>query len=195
MTSEVFGGYMLLTWLPTYLQTSRGLSVLNAGMLTSIPFGIAAIAAILLGGLSDKLLTQEARLAGRRRLLIAVMLICDAVILLVPMLDSLWAIVVVLTIARTAGAAGSAMNFALVTDLVHNRANIGKVTSITVLGGNTFGILGPIVTGYVVALTGSFNGSFVLAGVLALAGAVATLAMTRRPIEAASAPRVAVAPA
>ncbi len=32
---EVFGGYMLLTWLPSYLQTSRGLSVLNAGMLTA----------------------------------------------------------------------------------------------------------------------------------------------------------------
>ncbi|MGA3400341.1 MAG: MFS transporter [Acetobacteraceae bacterium] len=192
---EVFGGYMLLTWLPSYLQTSRGLSVLNAGMLTAVPFGIAAVAAILLGLLSDKLLTHDGRLAGKRRLLLAAMLVSDAVILLVPVLDSLWAIVVVLSIARTAGAAGSAMNFALVTDLVHNRADIGKVTSITVLGGNTFGMLGPIVTGYVVALTGSFNGSFVLTGVLALCGAAATLTMTRRPIEAASRHRVAVAPA
>ncbi len=123
------------------------------------------------------------------------MLVSDAVILLVPMLDSLWAIVVVLTIARAAGAAGSAMNFALVTDLVHNRADIGKVTSITVLGGNSFGMMGPIVTGYVVALTGSFNGSFLLTGILALCGAVATLTMTRRPIEAAASPSVAVAPA
>ncbi len=49
--------------------------------------------------------------------------------------------------------------------------------------------------GYVVALTGSFNGSFVLTGILALCGAAATLTMTRRPIEAASARRVMVAPA
>jgi ACS family glucarate transporter-like MFS transporter len=192
---EVFGGCMLPTWLPTYLQTSRGLSVLNAGMLTSVPFGIAAVVAILLGGLSDKLLTHDSRLAGKRRLLLAAMLISDAVILLVPMLDSLWAIVVVLTIARAAGAAGSAMNFALVTDLVHNRADIGKVTSITVLGGNSFGMMGPIVTGYVVALTGSFNGSFVLTGILALCGAAATLTMTRRPIEAAAPHQAVVAPA
>ncbi len=183
---EVFGGYMLLTWLPSYLQSSRGLSVLNAGMLTAVPFGIAAVVAVLLGLLSDRLLTHDSRLAGKRRLLLAAMLVSDAIILLVPALDSLWAIVVVLTIARAAGAAGSAMNFALVTDLVHNRADIGKVPSITVLGGNTFGMLGPIVTGYVVALTGSFNGSFVLTGILALCGAAATLTMTRRPIDAAA---------
>jgi ACS family glucarate transporter-like MFS transporter len=192
---EVFGGYMLLTWLPSYLQTSRGLSVMNAGMLTAVPFGVAAVAAVLLGLLSDRLLTHDGRLAGKRRLLLAAMLVSDAVILLVPMLDSLTAIVVVLTVARTAGAAGSAMNFALVTDLVHNRADIGKVTSITVLGGNSFGMMGPIVTGYVVALTGSFNGSFVLTGILALCGAAATLTMTRRPIEAAPTQGIAVAPA
>jgi ACS family glucarate transporter-like MFS transporter len=191
----VFGGYMLLTWLPSYLQTSRGLSVMNAGMLTAVPFGVAAVAAVLLGLLSDRLLTHDGRLAGKRRLLLAAMLVSDAVILLVPMLDSLTAIVVVLTVARTAGAAGSAMNFALVTDLVHNRADIGKVTSITVLGGNSFGMMGPIVTGYVVSLTGSFNGSFVLTGVLALCGAAATLTMTRRPIEAAPTQGIAVAPA
>jgi hypothetical protein len=44
-------------------------------------------------------------------------------------------------------------------------------------------MMGPIVTGYVVALTGSFNGTFAVAGVLALIGAAATLTMTRRPIE------------
>ncbi|MGA8192313.1 MAG: hypothetical protein WB902_02970, partial [Acetobacteraceae bacterium] len=53
-----------------------------------------------------------------------------------------------------------------------------------VLGGNSFGMMGPIVTGFVVALTGSFNGTFAVAGILALIGAVATLTMTRRPMEA-----------
>jgi ACS family glucarate transporter-like MFS transporter len=57
------------------------------------------------------------------------------------------------------------------------------VTSITVLGGNSFGIMGPIVTGYVLALTGSFNATFAVAGVLALLGAVCTLTLTRMPIE------------
>ena len=68
--------------------------------------------------------------------MLAVLMVSVSSILLVPVLDSLWTIVAVLAVARSAGAAGSALNFALVTDLVRNRADIGKVTSITVLGGN-----------------------------------------------------------
>jgi len=181
---EVYGGYMLLTWLPSYLQTAKGLSVLNAGMLTAVPFGAATVVAIGLGRISDRLLSRDAVHAGRRRSMLAVMLVSAASILLIPFINSLWLIVVVLAVARSMGAAGSALNFALVTDLVRNPADIGKVTSITVLGGNSFGMMGPIVTGYVVGLTGSFNGTFAVAGILALIGAVATLTMTRRPIEA-----------
>jgi len=180
---EVYGGYMLLTWLPTYLQNAKGLSVLNAGMLTAVPFGAATVVAILLGWLSDRLLSREAVHAGRRRIMLAVLLVSAASILLIPFIDSLWLIVLILAIARSMGAAGSALNFALVTDLVRNPADIGKVTSITVLGGNSFGMMGPIVTGFVVGITGSFNGTFAVAGILALIGAVATLTMTRRPIE------------
>jgi MFS family permease len=180
---EVYGGYMLLTWLPSYLQSAKGLSVLNAGMLTAVPFGAATVVAIVLGRISDKLLSRDAVHAGRRRSMLAVMLVSAASILLIPFIDSLWLIVLVLAVARSMGAAGSALNFALVTDLVRNPADIGKVTSITVLGGNSFGMMGPIVTGYVVGLTGSFNGTFVLAGILALIGAAATLTMTRKAIE------------
>jgi len=186
---EVYGGYMLLTWLPSYLQAAKGLSVLNAGMLTAVPFGAATVVAIALGRISDRLLSRDAVHAGRRRSMLAVMLVSAASILLIPFIDSLWLIVVVLAFARSMGAAGSALNFALVTDLVRNPADIGKVTSITVLGGNSFGMMGPIVTGYVVGLTGSFNGTFAVAGILALIGAVATLTMTRRPIEAYTALR------
>src|ERR1700733_11580430 len=181
---EVYGGYMLLTWLPSYLQQAKGLSFLNAGMVSAVPFGAAMVMAVVLGKLSDRLLNRESAHAGRRRVMLAVLMLTTSIILGVPFLDNLWAIVAVLAIARSTGAAGSALNFALVTDLVRNPADIGKVTSITVLGGNSFGMMGPIVTGYVVGLTGSFNGTFAVAGALALIGAVATLTMTRRPIEA-----------
>jgi hypothetical protein len=89
---------------------------------------------------------------------------------------------VLLAAMRAAGLAGSALNFALVTDLVRNRSDIGKVTSTTVIGGNSFGLAAPIVTGYVVQITGSFDNAFFIAGFLPLIGAVATLTMTRRAI-------------
>jgi len=181
--TEVYGGYMLLTWLPSYLQQAKGLSVMNAGMLTALPFGLAAVMAIGLGWISDKLLTPETVQAGRRRSMIAVMLLGISAILLVPLIDPLWLIILILAVVRALGQAGSALNFALVTDIVRNRADVGKVTAITVLGGNTFGLMAPIVTGYVIGWTGSFDRAFVVAGLLPLAGAAATFCMTRKPIE------------
>ena len=109
---EVYGGYMLLTWLPSYLQSAKGLSVLNAGMLTAVPFGAASVVAVLLGRLSDRLLSRDAVPCGTPPDDAgAVMLVSAASILLIPFIDSLWLIVVVLAFARSTGAAGSALNF------------------------------------------------------------------------------------
>ncbi len=179
---EVYGGYMLLTWLPTYLQQAKGLSVMNAGMLTAVPFATASVIAIGLGKLSDRLLNPRTVGEGKRRIMVAALLVGASAMMLVPLLDQLWLIIVLLAIVRAMGLAGSALNFALVTDLVRNRADIGKVTSTTVVGGNTFGLAAPIVTGYVVQLTGSFDNAFLVAGFLPLIGAVATLTMTLKPI-------------
>jgi MFS family permease len=182
--TEVYGSYMLITWLPSYLQQAKGLSLMDAGMLTAVPFALASVFGVGLGWISDLLLTPETVQAGRRRSMVAVMLLGVSVTVLVPLIDRLWIIILILAFVRALGQAGSALNFALVTDLVRNRADIGKVTAITVMGGNTFGLIAPIVTGYIIALTGSFDRAFVVAGLLPLAGAAATFLMTRKPIEA-----------
>lgn len=180
----VYGGYMLLTWLPSYLQQARGLNTMNAGFVSAIPFGAAAIISIVLGRIGDMQLSSADVHSGRRRSMIAIMLLGPTAMLLVPYLHSLWSILVVLSVAASMGWTASALNFALVTDLVRSQADIGKVTSITVLGGNLFGVMGPIVTGYVLQITGSFNATFAVAGALALLGAACTLTLTRQPIEA-----------
>ena len=190
---EVYGGYMLLTWLPSYLQQAKGLSVMDAGMLTAIPFGVAAVLGIGLGKLSDVLLNPRTVSDGKRRIMIAVLLACASTLMIIPLINQLWLIIVLLAAMRAAGMAGSALNFALVTDLVRNRSDIGKVTSTTVIGGNSFGLAAPIVTGYVVQITGSFDNAFFIAGFLPLIGAVATLTMTRRAILPDQVPAVAAA--
>jgi predicted MFS family arabinose efflux permease len=180
----VYGGYMLLTWLPSYMQQAKGLSLMSAGFVSAVPFAAAAVMSVVLGRVGDRQLTSAQVYSGHRRWMIAVMLMGPALMLLVPYIDSLSLIVLLLSVAASMGWTASALNFALVNDLVRNPADIGKVTSTTVLGGNLFGIMGPIVTGYVIQLTGSFNATFMVAGGLALCGAICTLTMTRQPIEA-----------
>ena len=155
---------------------------MNAGMLTAIPFGAASVLGIALGKLSDMLLNPKTVSDGKRRVMIAVLLAGASTLMIIPFIDQLWLIIILLAVMRAMGLAGSALNFALVTDLVRNRSDIGKVTSTTVVGGNTFGLCAPIVTGYVVQITGSFDNAFFIAGFLPLIGAVATLTMTRKAI-------------
>jgi ACS family glucarate transporter-like MFS transporter len=52
------------------------------------------------------------------------------------------------------------------------------------IGGNTFGLAAPIVTGYVVQMTKSYTAAFVVAGIFLLAGTTVALTMTRKPIGA-----------
>jgi nitrate/nitrite transporter NarK len=65
---------------------------------------------------------------------------------------------------------------------LHAGKSIGTAVGWIQLGGNIFGLAAPIVTGYIVAATGSFTSAFLLAGALLIIGAVVTLTMTRRPV-------------
>jgi ACS family glucarate transporter-like MFS transporter len=60
--------------------------------------------------------------------------------------------------------------------------------AITAFGGNLFGLIAPIITGYIVADTGGYIWAFRIAAALLLCGAFATLLMTRKVIEPQHAP-------
>jgi len=161
---------------------ARHLSVLNAGLMTAVPYAISVVLGIALGILSDRLLSAEAVRSGRRRTMVAVVTLSSAVILLAPLVSSTWLIVALVTICITANSTGSALNYALANDLLPDATSVGKVTSLIVVVGNAFGILAPIATGYLIAATGTFSAALMIAGGLALLGAVFTLTLTRRPI-------------
>jgi ACS family glucarate transporter-like MFS transporter len=82
------------------------------------------------------------------------------------------------------GAVG--LNMALTNDLVRNPAFSASAAGILLFGGNSFGSMAPLVTGFIVKRTGSFDAAFVLAGVLMIMAALISYFMTRVPIEAPS---------
>ena len=178
----VYSVYLYMTWLPNYLQTARRLSLVGSGIYTSIPFLAASIVNIIANWCGDRLLSAEAVRSGKRRFLVALCLLLTAAGLLIPFAQSLTAVVVLVSIAASFGNVGPAANGALVGDLLRSPADAGRAFAFLVLGGNTFGLLAPIVTGYIVNATGSFNSAFMLAGTLALIGAVVSLALARTPI-------------
>src|SRR5947208_1040672 len=60
-----YGLYFYFTWLPTYLITVLGFSVLGGGLFASLPFLLAGIADVVGGWLSDRLARTYGLRAGR----------------------------------------------------------------------------------------------------------------------------------
>lgn len=179
----VYTAYLFLTWLPTYLQSTHELSTMNTGYLTAVPYLITVVLGVAIARLSDRILTSKDIQAGRRRNFIAAMAVLAMVILLAPLVDGLWQLLIVLTLVLTGSTTGAGLNFTLASDLLRNPRDVSRVVAITALGGNLFGLIAPIITGYVVSGTGGYAWAFRIAAALLLCGCFATLGMTRRPIE------------
>ncbi|HEY4419234.1 MAG TPA: MFS transporter, partial [Pseudonocardia sp.] len=181
-SSAVYTQYLFLTWLPGYLEQARGLSVLKSGAFTAVPYIVAMVLGIALGVVVDRLLSGQGRAGGRRRIVVAAFLLVSSVVLLTPFVESLAVVIVLISISLTCVSSAVSMNLALLADLLRSPRLAGRANSIAMVGGNTFGIAAPIVTGYVVQATGSYTAAFVVAGIFLLLGTTIALTMTRSPI-------------
>ncbi|WP_233832768.1 MFS transporter [Paraburkholderia sp. ZP32-5] len=183
----VYTVYLFLSWLPSYLQSAHGLSVLKTGFYTAVPYAVAVPGTIFMGWLSDRLLRNAPVNSGRRRNMVALLLLCSACILVTPLVHNTFVVLALFSFSLTSIGSTVGLNIALLSDLLPNPANTGRAHGFLVTGGNLFGVLAPIATGYVVSFTGSYSAAFVIAGILLVVGATVCLTMTRKPIAPATA--------
>jgi ACS family glucarate transporter-like MFS transporter len=176
--------YLFLTWLPTYLVQSRGLNILHSGVQTGICYFGAMVLTIIMGRLCDHMLTPEAVHAGKRRYAVVILAFGASVMVLAPFTGSEVWLLAEITFSLACVQSVFVNTYSLTNDLLHAGKSIGTAVGWIQLGGNIFGLAAPIVTGYIVAATGSFTSAFLLAGALLIIGAVLTLTMTRRPVGA-----------
>jgi MFS family permease len=175
----VYTQYLFLTWLPNYLQTQKGITLLASGGLMALPYIGAVLLTIALGFISDIALRKQTVQGGRRRMMVAATMLGSAVILAAPEISNVYIILVLIMLALTGVSTGVALNIALLSDLLDSPADIGVATAVLVFGGNVFGILAPIVTGYVIVATGNYNWAFAIAGVLLVVGCASCLFLAR----------------
>jgi MFS family permease len=178
----VYSVYLYLSWLPNYLQTARGLSIVNSGLFTSVPFLVGGVVIILTNWIGDMILTPETMHGGARRIVVVTCLLLCAVGVAIPFVGSLTLVIVLTIFPISFGGTASATNAALANDLLRSQADSGRAFAFMVLGGNVFGLLAPIVTGYIVQITGSFSSAFVVAGGLSLVGAAVSFTLTRHTL-------------
>jgi ACS family glucarate transporter-like MFS transporter len=177
-----YTSYFFLAWLPGFLQSAYHLTVMQAGGYTAVPFALSTVLSIALSYGCDRVLTPRAMHAGARRYAVALGALLSGSIVLTPYVGSIGLATTVLTVALTFNTFAQSMNFALANDRLRSPADVGRTYAFFTLGGITFGILGPIVTGYLVAMTGNFKVALVLCGGLSVVAAILVSTLTHRAL-------------
>jgi ACS family D-galactonate transporter-like MFS transporter len=162
--------WFFLTWFPSYLVTARHLSIIKVGLYAIIPY-IAAFLGVLIGGaVADWLLRSGLSVGASRKIPIVVGMLLASVIVLANYINDINLVITVMSIAFF-GQGITGIAWTLVSDTAP-RELLGLAGGVFNFFANLGSILTPLVIGFVLATTNSFNGALVYISALALIGAL-----------------------
>jgi len=158
--------YFFLTWFPVYLVKERGMSILNAGFVAALP-AICGFAGGVLGGLiSDGLLRRGHSLTVARKTPIVIGMLLSTCMIACNYVEGSTLVVAIMALAFFGKGLG-ALGWAVVSDTSPKEIS-GLSGALFNTFGNTAGITTPIVIGYLIKGTGSFNAALVFVAANAL---------------------------
>jgi ACS family glucarate transporter-like MFS transporter len=168
--------YFFITWFPVYLVQQRGMSILNAGIVASIP-AICGFAGGVLGGVwSDALLRKRFSLTVARKLPIVGGMLLSTIMIACNYVETPWLVVALMALSFFGKGVG-ALGWAVVSDTVPKQI-AGLSGALFNTFGNLSSITTPIVIGYIVHTTGSFEGALVFVAANAVVATLSYLVIT-----------------
>ncbi|MCW2244318.1 ACS family glucarate transporter-like MFS transporter [Azospirillum canadense] len=165
--------YFFITWFPVYLVQARGMSILNAGFVASIPAICGFVGGILGGVLSDAMLRKGFSLTSARKTPIVLGMLMSMAMIACNYTDVQWIVVALMALAFFGKGIG-ALGWAVMSDCAPKEIT-GLSGGVFNMCGNLSSISTPIVIGYIIQTSGSFNGALVFVGANALIAAVSYL--------------------
>ena len=170
-----FGGnstqVFFVTWFPTYLVNVRGMSFINAGMMTMLPYLAASIGVLIAGQFSDRLLKRSGSANLARKLpIVGGMLLASTIVLANFVPTGSDTLVIAIMSVAFFGQGMTNLGWTVISD-VAPKEHIGLTAGIFNFSANLAGIVTPLVIGFAYQSTGSFVGPLIYIGVVALLGA------------------------
>ncbi|MGV4662291.1 MFS transporter, partial [Burkholderia pseudomallei] len=176
-TGVAFFGYnyvlfFFLSWFPSYLVQAHHLNIREMSVATVVPWLVGTIGLACGGVISDGIykLTGNAMLS-RRIVLVGCLLGAGVCVAIAGSVRSTQSAIALMSVSLFFLYATGAIYWAIVQDIVAP-GRVGAVSGCLHCMGSLSGVIGPAVTGFIVERSGSFVSAFVLAGAIALAGAV-----------------------
>ena len=177
-----YTGWLYIAWLPGYLQAQQGFSLAKTGWVAAIPFLAAAVGMWVNGALVDALARRGCDLAKTRKAAIVCGLMLSALgtLLVVQSTTPVQAVAFISMALFCVHFAGTSA-----WGLVQVMVSPGKVASVAAIqnfGSFVFASFAPIVTGWVVDTTGSFNLALTIAAAVTFTGALCYLFIVKARI-------------
>lgn len=161
--------YLMITWLPTYLSTERGLSLANTAFGSAFPFVCAMIGTNIFGAAIDRLSRHSDPTRVRKWFLLPYAVSALA-LLAVPAVSSAAMAIAVLSVAMFLLTSATPVYASSSLDLAPRYA--GTVVGMQNAFANLAGVLAPVVVGYMVKALG-WSSAFWLTAAVSLAGITA----------------------
>ncbi len=168
----IYGLYFYLTWLPTYFTEARGFTAVQAAGLSSMVLLTGGVATIGGGWLTDYLLAHHGRRVARLVGAVA-MPVSGSALIAAALVSS--PVVAAVLFAVAAGAADLCLSaaWAICHDIGDTAA--GTVTGAMNTFGNLGGALSPLVVGYALQWSGSWQVPLFIGGGVYIVGGVLTV--------------------
>ncbi len=154
--------WFFMTWFPIYLVKERGMSILQAGFMASVPAVCGLIGGIMSGFFSDWLLRKTGNLSLARKVPITLGLTMSASMILCNYVSS-EAMVMFLMSAAFFGKGFGSLGWAVVADTAPKEI-VGTTGGLFNSLGNVAGIITPVVIGYILQETNSFANALIFVG-------------------------------
>jgi ACS family glucarate transporter-like MFS transporter len=154
--------YFFATWFPIYLVRERGLNIMEAGFAAAAP-AMCGFAGGLVGGYaSDYLLKRTGSIDIARKGPLLIGMLLAMLIIACVFVQAEWMVITLMAVAFF-GKGVASLGWAVMSDVAPKEL-AGLTGSIFNMFGNVAGIVTPVVIGYIVAATGSFDGALVFVG-------------------------------
>jgi len=172
--------YFLLAWLPTYLVQEEHLSIGSMSRLTAAIFLLIACTTLLAGWLSDRLIARGASATSVRLKIVVGGQAMASSLLALTLVHGHPLIALGLLAIACVGHGGYASNHWAIAQTLAGPAMAGRWSSLQNGVANFAGIVAPWLAGLIVQTRGSARLAFVVAGGVALAGAMSFAFLVRR---------------
>ena len=152
-----YNSYFFITWLPMFLMQDRGLSFSEMGFAASLPLLCGAVGEVFAGWASDRVHSSgKLSLTATRKLFICIGLVMALGIGFAAVTEDIVLTLILLCLAKTGTVVAASQIWAIPSEIAP-RNMTGIVAGIQNCVSNFGGVVGPIVTGFIVGSTGHFE--------------------------------------